>query len=134
MNDHGFLSNDIKVRELIEIKSDVHHLFPKDYLKKKGINKGQYNQIANYVIAQSEINIQIGNKEPRAYFAELMQQCHGGKKCYGNINDLEKLMANLHEHCIPDGIERMTVDDYPIFLAERRKLMAKKMRVYFEIL
>ncbi len=29
MNDRGFLSRDISVRELVEIKSDVHHIFPR---------------------------------------------------------------------------------------------------------
>lgn len=73
LNDKGFLSRDISVRELIEVKSDVHHVFPKDYLKKQGLARGQYNQIANYVVAQSEINIAIGNKEPRVYFSELLE-------------------------------------------------------------
>jgi len=134
MDDLGFLSNAIKVRELIENKGDVHHLFPKDYLKKSGLSRGQYNQVANYVIAQSEINIHIGNKEPRAYFSDLLHQCHGGGKCYGNITDLEKLKENLASHCIPDGVENMTLDDYPRFLIERRKLMAKKIKEYFKML
>jgi hypothetical protein len=30
-------------------------------LKKKGLQRGQYNQIANFVVAQSEINIAIGD-------------------------------------------------------------------------
>ena len=60
LNDLGFLSRDISVRELVEVKSDVHHLFPRAYLKKYGLTRGQYNQIANYVVAQSEINIAIG--------------------------------------------------------------------------
>ncbi len=83
---------------------------------------------------QSEINFQIGNKEPRTYFSELMEQCSGGKNCYGNICDAEKLKENLRLHCIPEGIENMTVQDYPRFLAERRKLMAQKMKTYFNIL
>lgn len=65
MNDGGFLSKDIAVRELVEVKSDVHHIFPRQYLKENGLQRGQYNQIANYAIAQSEINVAIGDKEPR---------------------------------------------------------------------
>jgi len=59
MNDKGFLSRDIGVSSLLLHHSDVHHLFPRNYLKKKGLERGQYNQIANYAIAQSEINIAI---------------------------------------------------------------------------
>jgi len=134
MNDLGFLSRDITVKDLIEVKSDVHHLFPRDYLKKRGLSRGQYNQIANYVVAQSEINIAIGNKEPRVYFGQLLDQCQGGQKRYGNIIDLDTLRKNLRMHCIPGGIEQMTVEDYPAFLAERRRLMAQKIRAYFEAL
>jgi hypothetical protein len=134
LNDRGFLSRDIAVRELIEVKSDVHHVFPRDYLKKNSLARGQYNQIANYVVAQSEINIAIGNKEPHVYFGQLLEQCQGGPKRYGNITDLDALCENLRMHCIPEGVERMTVQDYPAFLTERRKLMARKIRTYFESL
>lgn len=134
MNDLGFLSKDITVRELIEVRSDVHHLFPREYLKKHGLARGQYNQIANYVVAQSEINIAIGSKEPREYFEQLLDQCHGGPKRYGNITDPDTLHENLRMHCIPDAIEQMTADDYPNFLTARRRLIAQKIRVYFESL
>lgn len=131
-SDRGFLSRDITVRELVEHKSDVHHVFPRDLLKKAGLARGQYNQIANYVIAQSEINIAIGNKAPAVYFQQLFEQCNGGKRRYGNITDPEQLRANLAMNCIPEGVEHMTVDDYPAFLAARRQLMAQKIKRYFE--
>src|SRR5207245_5709096 len=73
--DKGFLSRDITVQDLILNKCDVHHVFPKKHLKSLGMAKGRYNQIANYAIAQSEINIAIGDKEPVVYFQELAAQC-----------------------------------------------------------
>ncbi len=132
LNDHGFLSRDVTVRELIEVKTDVHHLFPRDYLKKSGMKSSQYNQIANYAMTQSEINIAIGNKEPKVYFAELLEQCNGGPKRYGNIQNPDELTENLRMNCIPDGAEHMTSRDYPEFLEKRRRLMAAKIRTYFE--
>jgi hypothetical protein len=131
MNDKGFLSRDITARELVEIKCDVHHLFPRDYLKKRGLSRGQYNQIANYVVAQSEINIAIGNKEPQVYFSKVFDQCISGTKVYGNITDMDELKDNLRMHCIPEGVEEMTVEHYSAFLTERRKLMAQKIKTYF---
>lgn len=132
MKDRGFLSRDIIVQDLIEVKSDVHHIFPRAYLKKNGLNRGQYNQIANYVVAQSEINIAIGSKEPMVYFGQLLEQCQGGPKPYGNITDMEELKDNFRMNCIPEGIEQWTVEDYPKFLTERRNLIAQKIRTYFE--
>ena len=67
-NDRGFLSKDVLVSDLISLRGDIHHLFPKDYLKKNGLDRGKYNQIANYVYMQSEINIKVGNKPPKDYF------------------------------------------------------------------
>jgi hypothetical protein len=134
LNDRGFLSRDISVRELIEVKSDVHHLFPKDLLKKRGLARSQYNQIANYVVAQSEINISIGNKEPATYFGQILDQVNGGPQRYGNIIDPEELKANFEMNAIPQDIHHLGVDDYPAFLAQRRQLMAAKIRKYFESL
>lgn len=134
LGDRGFLSRDFTVQDLIEVKSDVHHVFPKDYLKKHGKDKGQYNQIANYVVAQSEINIAIGNKEPAIYMSEVYDQVSGGMKRYGNITDPDELAENLWMNCIPDGIEQMTVADYPTFLAARRQLIAQRIKAYFETL
>ena len=131
LNDKGFLSRDISVRELIEVKSDVHHIFPRDYLKKQGMTRGQYNQIANYAVAQSEINIAIGKKDPSVYIVQVLDQCNGGKKRYGNITDLDELRDNFRMNCIPDGVEKMGVEDYRTFLDERRKLMAQKIKKYF---
>lgn len=134
LNDNGFLSRDITVRELVEIKSDVHHLFPRDLLKRNGLPRGQYNQIANYVIAQSEINIAIGNKEPKVYFTQLLEQCQGGQKRYGNIADLAELRKNFSMNCIPDAMELKEISDYQAFLEIRRQLMAQKIRTYFNCL
>lgn len=132
--DRGFLSRDITIRDLIEVRSDVHHVFPKDFLKRNGIPRGQYNQIANYVVAQSEINIAIGNKEPAVYFSELQAQCENGPRKYGNITDTGELRANLRMNAIPEDVMAMKLEDYPAFLSARRRLMADKIRIYFDSL
>jgi hypothetical protein len=134
LNDLGFLSKDISARELIEVKSDVHHIFPREYLKKKGFSRGQYNQVANYVVMQSEINIAISNKEPATYFSQLLDQCTGGPKLYGNISDISDLNNNYEMNCIPDGMEKMTYLDFQDFLDIRRKLMASKIKSYYDTL
>ncbi|MFJ1389902.1 GmrSD restriction endonuclease domain-containing protein [Capnocytophaga canimorsus] len=124
-NDKGFLSKDISVRELIEHRGDIHHLFPKDYLKKNGLNKGQYNQIANYVYMQSEINIKIGNKSPKDYFELIKQQSISG------ISNEQEFLENLKVNCIPTEIIQMNIEDYQDFLSLRRKLMAQKIKEYY---
>lgn len=132
--DLGFLSRDISVNDLISYRGDVHHIFPKGYLKGTGLTRAEYNQVANYVYMQSEVNIKIGNKAPEVYFAELAHQTNGGPPKYGNITDTEILQNNLRQNAIPDTISEMRVDDYREFLAQRRQLMAGKIRDYYEAL
>jgi len=67
-NNKGFLSDTVTVRSMIEDRGDIHHIFPKDYLMKKYPSKNDYNQIANFVYAQTEVNIRINNLPPKEYF------------------------------------------------------------------
>jgi len=131
--DKGFLSRDITVHDLLAYKGDVHHLFPKNYLKKNGLTQSKYNQIANYVMMQSEINISIGDKSPADYFSKLLEYCRNGNEraAYGAITDLNQITDNFAMHCIPDGMENKTIEHYEEFLQERRKLMAKKIKKYY---
>lgn len=130
-NDKGFLSKDILVKDLIELKGDVHHVFPKEYLKQHGYNRGIYNQIANYVMVQNEINIEISSKPPSLYLKEILEQCRSGQLKYGGIDSEEELMKNLESHCIPTEIFDMDYSNYNEFLEKRRRLMAKKIQTYF---
>lgn len=134
LGDKGFLSRDITVLDLLLNRSDVHHVYPKKYLKKQGLSRGRYNQIANFVLAQSEINIAIGDKAPEQYFQELAEQCTVGKKQYGGITDREELRANLRMSCLPESLLDGEIPSYDDFLEVRRGLMAQKIKTWFEAL
>ena len=134
LGDKGFLSRDISVQDLLLNRSDVHHVFPRNHLKGQGYSRGRYNQIANFVLAQSEINIAIGDKDPGKYFAQLVEQCHAGKKKYGGITDFEDMKANLRMHSIPASLLEDEIPSYDDFLEQRRKLMALKIKTWFEAL
>ena len=130
LNDRGFLSRDITVRDLVLNRSDVHHIFPRNHLKKQGLSRGRYNQIANYAVTQTEINIAIGDRDPVKYFDDLNHQCNGGSLKYGGITDPDEMDENLRHHCIPGGLAG-PFEDYETFLVERRKLMAARIKDYF---
>ena len=130
-HDKGFLSRDLTVRDLLEGQWNVHHIFPRSYLQKHGLQRGSYNQIANYVIMQSEINIAISAQPPATYFSGLREQCRNGATRYGGITDADQLQKNLAAHCIPDGMEAASVEGYEEFLQKRRELMAAKIKEYY---
>ncbi len=120
--------------DLLLNRADVHHVYPRQHLKDKGLSRGNYNQIANYVIAQSEINIGIGAKAPTTYFDELSKQCAGGERKYGGILDRADMLENFRMNCIPESMLDGGVKDFDMFLAERRGLMALKIKKWFESL
>jgi hypothetical protein len=134
LGDKGFLSRDITVQDLLMNRSDTHHVFPKQHLKSQSLAKGRYNQMANFVLAQSEINIAIGDKAPEKYFGELAEQCAGGKKKYGGITDLADMKASLRMNCVPESLLDGKIPAYEDFLEERRRLMAFKIKQWFEVL
>lgn len=134
LGDKGFLSRDITVRDLLLNRSDVHHVYPSNHLKKQGLTRSQYNQIANFVVAQSEINIAIGDKPPEQYFAELAEQCAGGPRKYGGITDPDEMCANFRMNCVPVEMLNGSILSYRDFLDERRQLMAQRIKTWFEAL
>lgn len=132
LGDRGFLSQGIKVQHMIEDRGDIHHIFPKDYLMKNGIsNKQMYNQIANFVMLQTEINIKVSNKSPNEYMGQVIEQCNGEENTYGLISNMEDLNKNLEENAVPKEFINMTFENYQEFLAKRRVLMANKIKEFY---
>ena len=130
-NDLGFLSKDITVGHMIEHRGDVHHLFPKEYLKSAGLDRSKYNQIANYVYMQQDINIKVGKQSPQEYFSIIRNQIKTNQVSISGITTENELISNFESHCIPKEIETMTIDNYFDFLEKRRKLMALKIKNYY---
>ena len=130
-NDRGFLSKDVLVGDLISLRGDIHHLFPKDYLKNNGLARSKYNQIANYVYMQSEINIKVGNKPPKDYFEIVKTQMLDNNQQVSGLATEQQLLDNLKMNCVPIEIQQMSIDDYNDFLTLRRKLMATKIKEYY---
>ena len=102
---------------------DVHHIFPKNYLKKMGVtDKKDFNQQANYIYIEYADNIKISDKAPSEYWPMMVDTL--------NEHEKEDLMENYTERFdLPHEFWNM---DYFDFLNERRKLMAKSIRNYFE--
>lgn len=100
---------------------DIHHIFPKNYLKKLGIeDRKLVNQVGNLVYVEYKKNIKIADKPPEEYFEDLQR-----------IYSEKSLKEMLNSHAIPENFFEM---DYQTFLNERRKLMAKEIEKYFKTL
>lgn len=90
---------------------DKHHIFPKHYLEKIGINSDRdRNQLANFTYLDYNTNIDISDDAPALYIERF-------KGKFGE----EIFAKHLADNAIPMGFEHM---NYFEFLEERRKLMA----------
>lgn len=84
--------NGMEVRDLLLIAGDIHHIFPRAYLKKQGIdNRARYNQVAYYIYLDTQVNKAIGDQAPCEYFGKVIQQCETKAPVLGNIVDMELL-------------------------------------------
>lgn len=130
---NSLLMHGTKVSDLITVSGDVHHIFPQAYLKKNGVvNKTRYNQVANYIYLDTQINKAVGDDAPCEYFGRVLAQCENGKIELGNIGTTDALYENLAENCIPKATVTMDVSGYDDFLTERRKLMSALIERYYK--
>lgn len=133
LNCSSLLMRGTEVSDLLNISGDVHHIFPRAYLKKNGIDVQRiYNQVANYVYLDTQVNKAVGEDSPKEYFERTLSQFETGNMEIGNIKNIEELENNLFENALPKGIINMTAVDYETFLIERRKLMSQMIERYYK--
>lgn len=131
-NCNSMLMNGTKIADLITISGDVHHIFPKNYLQKNGIkSKTKYNQVANYIYLDTQVNKAISDEAPAVYFAKVKEQCQTKNVVFGNIMSDTLLKTNFAENCIPNNVDQMTFENYDEFLQKRRMLMADMIHQYY---
>lgn len=133
--DRSLLSASSKVSDLLSA-GDMHHIFPREYLKQHGIReKSQYNQVANYVYLDTSVNIAINKKAPNEYFRAALRQALGdveiGETRIGTLTSEADFWKSLEANSIPVDVMEMTSENYLKFLQERRRLMAKRIKDYY---
>lgn len=98
-----------------------HHLFPKQHLKKLGIESVRdINQIANYALVEWDDNIAISDAPPSAYWPQ-----------YAGRFGAEDLAQMCLWHALPDSWWTLGYTD---FLAARRPLIALVIRQGYDTL
>lgn len=123
----------IKIATLIKTSGEIHHIFPQAYLRRNGIiHKGQYNQVANYTYLVSTVNKAIEDKAPNVYFQDIKNNL--AHSLLGDLESEEQFYQSLKENAIPKAIITMDYRNYDQFLDERRKLMVKLIKKYYEAL
>ncbi|MGO2069534.1 MAG: GmrSD restriction endonuclease domain-containing protein, partial [Glutamicibacter arilaitensis] len=131
----GFLSKHITVTTMQEHSGDIHHIVPKNYLINSGLkDRSDYNQVANYALTETSVNISINDAAPARYMGRVQQQIESKVLDLGEITDQSDLEQNLKENAVPLHLGEVDATTYFDFLRERRALMASAIKRYYELL
>lgn len=118
---HAWLEKDKFTADTINEQGNIHHIFPKAYLRKNGFKQSKYNQVANYVWITQPRNLEIGDRAPKDYMTDMeTTKYHSGE--------------NDQANAIPKDLNELDYHQYDHFLNERRKLMAQNIRRFFNSL
>lgn len=90
---------------------DIHHIFPEDWCKKRGIKPAVFNSIVNKTPISYKANRKIGGAAPSAYLAKLQAE-----KLVSL--DADAMDALLQTHQVPAQFLR--ADDFEGFYAARK--------------
>lgn len=97
---------------------ELHHLFPKNYLKTLSFKNKEINQVANYAFIEWPDNMDISDEAPSKYF----------KKQVDGLSEQE-IKDMLKLHALPYGWEDLSYNE---FLEKRRELMTKIIKDGFD--
>ena len=121
------LFSNLRIRDLLDPavtaprSVERHHLFPKAYLKNKGITEvRQVNAIANMAFLDWPDNANISANDPLTYWPEMRQRLEPAQ-----------LERQIYWHALPVGWEQL---EYATFLERRRILLAEVVRDGFNTL
>lgn len=98
---------------------EVHHIFPRDYLKKNGFDdKKAVNALGNFCFLTKNSNLQISNRPPAEYFTEIQSQHPDA----------------LESQWIPLDRELWQPENYGEFLRKRQQLLADAANSFLDTL
>ena len=95
---------------LSDVAPDIHHIFPKAYCEKKGLDSRRWNSIVNKTPLIARTNRVVGSSAPSGYLVKVQQK--------GQIDENE-LRERVESHCI--NYDLLVADDFDGFIINRAK-------------
>jgi hypothetical protein len=97
---------------------EIHHIFPKSQLYAQGYSRSMVNSLTNYCFLTQTCNLSISNTLPEVYFPQVETEHPGA----------------LASQWIPLDQNLWRVENYPEFLAERQRLLARAANAFLDSL
>lgn len=106
------------IRELDadEVALDIHHIFPRDWCEKQGIERERYDSILNKTPISYKANRKIGGEAPSTYLPRIQSEQQVGL----SDAELDRIVAT---HALDPELLRR--DDFDAFLNDRRSRLCR---------
>ena len=119
----GTGGRDFRTGETIRIQADfadnieLHHIFPRAWCEKEGIEKDVYNSIINKTPISERTNAKIRDKAPSVYLQKIQEED------LKEVPDSTDLDARVCSHLI--WADALREDDFELFFEERKEALLK---------
>ena len=94
----------------METPPDIHHIFPRAYCEKAGLDRTKWNSIVNKTPLIARTNREIGGVAPSKYLPRIMKDA---------VISEDVLRARIESHLI--DYDALAADDFDAFFADRAK-------------
>lgn len=94
----------------METLPDIHHIFPRAYCEKAGLDRTKWNSIVNKTPLIARTNREIGGVAPSKYLPRIMKDA---------VISEDVLRARIESHLI--DYDALAADDFDAFFADRAK-------------
>lgn len=116
------------MESLNEKVAELHHIFPKAWLKENGFEPKSADVMLNITFLTPESNNFISDDAPSVYLSRLIRKWMEDNPALSEAAALHKLTELLRLHLISEeSINALMADDYEGFLRSRGKTLIKKL-------
>lgn len=119
------------MRWLKDVNDDIYDPTYTDMLRVAFTSEFGRGKLQDLVASLSGRNFEIKQFED-AIAEESFGKLKKGIAAFGGIDHVAEMQANLHTSCVADTMLRGEVLAYEDFLERRRRLMALKIKTWFE--
>ena len=110
----------IKDLDAEEIALDIHHIFPRDWCEKRGIERVRYDSILNKTPISYKANRKVGGEAPSRYLPRIQSE----KQVALNDTEMDEL---LDSHALAPHLLRK--DAFDEFVEDRRRRLSRLVEV-----
>ena len=110
----------IKDLDAEEIALDIHHIFPRDWCEKRGIERNRYDSILNKTPISYKANRKVGGEAPSRYLPRIQRE----KQVALNDPEMDELLGS---HALAPHLLRK--DAFDDFVEDRRRRLSSLVEV-----